>query len=297
MITLFINYLDSILNEYLPYKKTLDSLIKNNFPIKIEGADGFFRTYLIKKLANLSKVSTLVITPTEKDARIVLKDFQTMNDNVCYFPGWENVIYSANNYQSDIAGKRIHYLSELLTEKKMIIVLSLKTFLTPVPPSSFIKKRIVKLKIGDAINPVEWGELLVSYGYLRVIKVTLPGEFSLKGEVLDIFPHGRDSAIRIVYEWDEVEEIKLFNPLTQKSVEKLKLITIYPATEVLWDNERIDALKKILKSGKEYLEMLEIGKSLKNEEFLFSATFNKQGSFIDYLSDKSNIVLIQERYL
>ncbi len=294
MITLFINYLDSILNQYPPYIKTLDSLIGNNFPIKIEGADGFFRTYLIKKLSNLSKVSTLVVTPTEKEARTVLKDLQVMNENVCYFPGWENIIFGGNNYQSDIAGKRVHFLSELLRDKKMVIVLSLKTLLTPVPPSSFIRKRIVKLKIGDSIDPVEWEDLLVSYGYLRVTKVTMPGEFSLKGEVLDIFPHGRDSAVRIVFEWDEVEEIKLFDPLTQKSKEKLERITIYPATEVLWDKERIDALKSILKSGKEELEMLEIGKSCKNEEFLFSTTFDKPGSLIDYMSDKSNIVLIHE---
>ncbi len=294
MITLFINYLDSILNDYSAYKKTLDTIISNNFPIKIEGADGFFRNYLINKLSVLSGTSTLVITPTEKEAATVLKDFQIMNNNVCYFPGWENIIFSGNNYQSDIAGRRVNYLSELLTNKDMVIVLSLKTFLTPVPPPSFIKERIVKLNTGDSIDPVRWEELLVSYGYLRVIKVAVPGEFSLKGEVLDIFPHGGDSAIRIVYEWDEVEEIKFFDPLTQKSKEKLENITIYPATEILWDKERIDSLKTILKGGRENLEMLEEGKSCRNEEFMFPATFNESGSLIDYLSNNSNIVLIHE---
>ncbi len=294
MITLFINYLDSILNDYSAYKKTLDTIISNNFPIKIEGADGFFRTYLINKLSVLSGTSTLVITPTEKEAATVIKDFQIMNNNVCYFPGWENIIFSGNNYQSDIAGRRVNYLSELLTNKDMVIVLSLKTFLMPVPPPSFIKERIVELNTGDSIDPVRWEELLVSYGYLRVIKVAVPGEFSLKGEVLDIFPHGGDSAIRIVYEWDEVEEIKLFDPLTQKSKEKLENITIYPATEILWDKERIDSLETILKGGREDLEMLEEGKSCRNEEFIFPATFSESGSMIDYLSNNSNIVLLHE---
>ena len=101
MITLFINYLDSILIEYPPYKKILDGLIKGKFPIKIEGADGFFRTYLTEKLASLSRGSTLIVTPTEKEARITLKDLQILNDNVCYLPGWENIIFSGNKYQSD----------------------------------------------------------------------------------------------------------------------------------------------------------------------------------------------------
>ncbi len=292
MITLFINYLDSILHDYPPYKKTLNSLITNNFPISIEGADGFFRTYLTEKLASLSKGSTLVVTPTEKEAKIVLKDIYTLNKNAFYFPGWENILFSGNKYGSDIAGLRVHYLSELLINKKLIIVLSLKTLLTPVPPGKFLKDKIVLLKVGDAIDPVVWEELLVLYGYLRVTKVTIPGEFSLKGEVLDIFPHGRDNAVRIVFEWDEIEEIKLFDPLSQKSSEKIKQITIYPATEILWDKERIEYLKNIIKSGKDEIENIEITNICKNEEFLFAAAFKSPCSIVEYISNNSNLVLI-----
>lgn len=292
MITLFIKYLESILHDYRPYKKTLNSLITNNFPIILEGVDGFFRTYLTEKLASLSKGSTLVVTPTEKEAKIVLKDIQTLTNNVFYFPGWENILFSGNKYGSDIAGLRVHYLSELLSNKKLIIVLSLKSLLTPVPPGKFLKDKLVHLKVGDTIDPVAWEELLVLYGYLRVTKVTIPGEFSLKGEVLDIFSHGRDAAVRIVFEWDEIEQIKLFDPLSQKSSEKLKQITIYPATEILWDKERIKILKQIIKSGKNDIENIEISNICKNEEFLFPVTFESPGSIVDYLSTNSNIVLI-----
>lgn len=292
MITLFINYLDSILQNYQPYKKTLDSLIKNNFPISIEGADGFFRTYLTEKLASFSKGSTIVVTPTEKEARIVLKDIQTLNKDACYFPGWENILFSGNKYQSSIAGLRVHYLSELLLGKKLIIVLSLKSLLTPVPPGSYIKEKLAVLKVGDPIDPLLWEEKLVLYGYQRVTKVTIPGEFSLKGEVLDIFPYGRDSAVRVVFEWDEIEEIKIFDPLSQKSSEKLKQFTVYPATEILWDEKSINRLKSIIKSGKDEIENLEITNICKNEEFLFPASFNSPATIVDYISKDSNIVLI-----
>ncbi|MCK5674326.1 MAG: transcription-repair coupling factor [Spirochaetales bacterium] len=294
MITLFINYLDSILHDYLPYKKTLNSLIANKFPIIIEGADGFFRTFLTEKLASLSKGSTLVVTPTEKEAKIVLKDIQALNKNVFYFPGWENILFSGNKYGSNIAGLRAYYLSELLRDKKIIIVLSLKSLLTPVPPGSFFKNKLVTLKVGDSFDPIQWEEKLVLYGYLRVTKVTMPGEFSLKGEVLDIFPYGRDNAVRIVFEWDEIEEIKLFDPLSQKSSEKLKQITIYPATEILWDKERLNILKTIIKSGKDEIDNLEIKNTCKNEEFLFPAAFETPGSVVDYMSKNSNIVLIHK---
>lgn len=292
MITLFINYLDSILHDYQPYKKTLNSLITNNFPITIEGSDGFFTSYLTEKLASFSKGSTIVVTPTEKEAKIVLKDIQSLNKNVFYFPGWENIIFSGNAYLASIAGLRVHYLSELLLGKKIIIVLSLKSLLTPVPPSSFIKEKIVRLKLGDSFDPVYWEELLVLYGYLRVTKVTIPGEFSLKGEVLDIFQYGKDTAERIVFEWDEIEEIKIFDPINQKSIEKLKQITIYPATEILWDEERIKELKSIVKGGSDDIDSLEVTNTCKNEEFLFSSTFGSSGSIIDYISNNSNIVLI-----
>ncbi len=297
MITLFLNYLDSILIKYPPYKKTLDCLINGEFPIKIDGADGFFRTYLTEKLASLSGVSTLVVTPTEKEARIVEKDLRIINSNICYFPGWENITLSGNRYESEIAGQRIKYLSEMVLNKKMIIVVSLKTLLTPVPPVPFIRKKLVKLKIGDPVDLPEWEKILVSYGYFRVNRINMPGEFSLKGEVLDLFPYGKDSAVRIVFEWDEIEEIRLFDPVTLKSVEKLKQITIFPATEILWDDERITALKSILKSGEDELETLETRRKCRNEEFLFSSTFEKHSTLIDYVSDKSNIVLIHEERL
>ncbi|MCD6396563.1 MAG: hypothetical protein J7L71_03410, partial [Spirochaetaceae bacterium] len=292
MITLFINYLDSILHDYLPYKKTLDGLINNKFPINIDGADGFFRNYLINKIAFLSKGSTLVVTPTEKEAKLVLKDLQVFKAPGSYFPGWENIIYSGGSYQTEIAGKRAYFLSELLTGNKKFVVLSLKSLLTPVPSRAFLKNKLIAISLGDSIDPVYWENLLVDYGYFRVTKVSMPGEFSLKGEVLDIYQYGNESAVRIVFEWDEVEEIKLFEPSTQKSSEKLKKITIYPATEILWDNERIDALKKIIKSGESEISKLDTLKKCKNEEFLFSTTFEKNGTIIDYFDEKSNIVLI-----
>ena len=292
MITLFINYLDSILHDYLPYKKTLDSLIKNKFPININGADGFFRNYLINKLASLSRGSTLVVTPTEKEARLVLKDLKAINADVSYFPGWENIIYSGSSYQTEVAGKRACFLSDLLKGHKKFVVLSLKSLLTPVPPRTFLEKKMIQVSLGDSIDPVYWENLLVDYGYLRVTKVSMPGEFSLKGEVLDIFQYGNEFAVRIVFEWDEVEEIKLFEPSTQKSSEKVSIITIYPATEILWDNERIDVLKKIVKSGKSEIAKLESLKTCKNEEFLFSTSFENIGTIVDYFDEKSNIVLV-----
>jgi transcription-repair coupling factor (superfamily II helicase) len=292
MITLFINYLDSILHDYSPYKKALNSLITNNFPITIDGPDGFFRTYLTAKITSLSRDSTIVVTPSEKEAKIVLKDLQILNKNVFYFPGWENILFSGNNYHPDIAGRRIHYLAELIMGKKIIIVLSLKTLLTHVPPVSFLKEKLILLKPGDSFDPVMWEELLVLYGYLRVTKVTIPGEFSLKGEVLDIFLHGMDSAVRIVFEWDEIEEIKLFDPINQQSIKKLEDFTIYPATEILWDADRIEKLKTIIKAGKGEIESLELTKTCKNEEILFSSTFENPGSIVNYIGDKSNIVLI-----
>jgi len=292
MITLFINYLDSILHDYLPYKKTLDGLINNKFPINIDGADGFFRNYLINKLASLSKGSTLVVTPTEKEAKLVLKDLQVFESSGSYFPGWENIIYSGASYQTEIAGKRAYFLSELLKGNKKFVVLSLKSLLTPVPAKVFFENKVIAISLGDSLDPVYWEDLLVNYGYLRVTKVSMPGEFSLKGEVLDIYQYGNESAVRIVFEWDEVEEIKLFEPSTQKSSEKLKKITIYPATEILWDKERIAELKKIIKSGESEIAKLDTLKKCKNEEFLFSTTFEKNGTIIDYFDEKTNIVLI-----
>ncbi len=292
MITLFINKLESLLSGYKPIKRLISDYIAGKSPIEIEGPEGFFTGYLASVLMKYSKHSFLLVTATEKEASLLVSDIEKLVHSAQYFPCWENIPYSGNNYQTSLAGRRIRILSGMLQGKKEIIVSSLRALLTPVSPPRFIQEKLFTIKAGEPLDPVQVSEKLVALRYMRVSRVTMPGEFALRGEVLDIFLPGMEDAVRIVFEWDEVEAIRLFDPVNQNSIEELPFITVYPSSEILWDEERITVLKEVLKDPDETIDALRTFGNCKNEEIFFSASFDKQFSLLDYLDEGTTVFLI-----
>ncbi len=297
MITLFINQLESILSQYKPFKKLIDEYISGKFTIKVEGSEGFLLGFILARLTNYSKGSFIIITSTEKEASILVSDMSRIIENVIHFPDWGNIPYSGNEYQPSIAGKRISMLVKMLLEKKSIIVISLKSLLTPVPPPDFIKKKLIRFKVGDNIDPDSISETLISLRYMRVPRVTMPGEFALRGEVLDIFMPGREDAVRIVFEWDEIESIRTFDPINQSSITELYMVTLYPGSEILWNHEQINVLQTVVKDAGSILEKLNEFGSCTHEELFFPASFQSKFSVLDYLSEDSTTVLISDERL
>ena len=97
----------------------------------------------------------------------------------------------------------------ILTEKNKkptFYVISQRALLTPVPPADYVKSLVFTIKKGQTFDPTNVAEKLSQLGYLRVPRVTVRGEFTLRGEVLDIFMPGEEFAHRIVFDFDEVEE-------------------------------------------------------------------------------------------
>ncbi len=294
MITLFINKLESLLSGYKPVKTLISDYITGNFPLTVEGPEGFLIGYLAVKLMNYSKGGFILITPTEQEASILVSDIRRITENVHYFPGWENIPYSGNEYQPSVAGARIKILSGMLQNKKQIIVTSLRSLLTPVPPPDFIQSKLMILKVGDPLDPVDISEKLVLLRYMRVSRVTMPGEFALRGEVLDIFLTGQEYAVRIVFEWDEVEAIRTFDPISQTSLSDLLLVAVYPSCEVIWEDKRIESLNKIIQDSGETIDDLQTLGKCRHEEIFFSASFDTKYSILDYMNKETTAFLISD---
>jgi len=294
MITLFINKIDTALSHYKPYKRLIKEYISGKSPINIEGPEGFMQGYLISKLTGYSKNSFLIITTTEKEAKLLVSDMSKVIENVTYFPGWGNIPYSGNEYQAFLAGKRISILSKILNHKKTILVTSLKTLLTPLPPPDFIRSKLIVLRVKDPIDPVAVSEQLSRLRYMRVPRVTIQGEYSLKGEVLDIYLPGNDFAVRIVFEWDEIEAIRTFDPVNQNSISEMQQVTVYPAGEIIWDQDLIQALDGLVKDSTELIEHLQEFNWCKHEEIFFPSLFNRIFSILDYLDKDTTTVLISD---
>jgi transcription-repair coupling factor (superfamily II helicase) len=139
-------------------------------------------------------------------------------------------------------------------------------------------------------DPTALAEILVSYGYTRVPRVQLRGEFALRGEVLDVQLGDESEAYRILFDFDQIESIRQFDPLSQSGLmgKKTELV-IHPFKELVWTADRIEALKANLENfeefpsgGKEILEELKAHQTINGEEYLFPLAFEKPAALADY---------------
>lgn len=301
MLTLFINKILKEFNKYKPFLMLISKCRQNFSAFDIEGARAGLLPFVIWNVHKLTGSCSLVLTETEKEAENIYEDLYSLyNVNAALFPWWGVEPYQGNPPLSSIFYERVGVLTRLLAGEKLIIVAPLRAFLIPLPNPEYLKKKIIHLTKKSTAKIHLLADMLSSFGYLRVPKVSVKGEFAVRGEVLDIFIPDGSHASRIVFHFDEVEMIRLFDPLTQISVnEEPDDITVFPLREVTFDDDQIEILKTSLSGtdiSSQYLDELiqkiKINPEFDGVEMYFPLCFTEKYSLLDYLPKGSTNFLI-----
>ncbi|MDR0315710.1 MAG: transcription-repair coupling factor [Treponema sp.] len=295
------------INGAKPVSACISALKEGKFPLEIEGCEGAFGALLLASLFRAQPGQYFAVTPQESDAADLALDLAAAAIPCVQFPWWGSAPYRELAPFSAVFGERVKVLSELVLGKQGIVIIPERALLTPLPPPEYIKSLLVSLKPGGSIHTTALAETLVSYGYTRVPRVQVHGEFALRGEVLDIFMGGDDEAYRVLFDFDQVESIKRFDPVNQGSgpgQEKLPELLIRPLREVVWTDERIEALgnnfaafQEFTGNGKSIIEELISRRMIAGEEMYFPLAFEKQGNLLDYLGATGTLVLIDRERL
>ncbi len=270
----------------------LKAIKTESFPIKIIGMNTGFKGFFLKEILKKIESNILLVLPTEKEIDAMLSDVSIAGASACILPSWQALPYTPLSSTSSIFAERSSALSHLASiaesgeiDKKTIFITTLRSLLTPVPPLSYLKSLRRKIKVNENHDIEELARLLVEWGYTRVPRVTVRGEFSLRGEVLDIAPieskADENIAYRLQFDFETIEKIRLFNITSQASLEELKEVVLYSSKEVVWSDERIATLKENLiritkeeESGIENLiEKLTTKKDAEGAELFFPLSF------------------------
>ncbi len=272
---------------------------RRNFPLEIEGAEGSFIALLVAELRRLAPGPLLVVVPTEKEAEELASDLDIAGTAILRFPWWGTMPYRDMAPLSAVFGERTATLAALASGADGIVVAAERAFLTGVPPADYLRGLLVRISGGGKIDTAALAETLVLYGYTRVPRVQVHGEFALRGEVLDILMSGDDDAYRVLFDFDKVESIKRFDPEDQSGKGAVKDFFVRPAKEIVWTDDRIDALGKRLRAMEEFpsggcavLEDLMARRSSSGEELFFPLAFEKDTSLLDYLGDDATTVYL-----
>ena len=191
-----------------------------------DGLDYYPLSRAVKLIAAKRGGRLFAICSTEETARSLFSDLSDEQEiPAVLLPSNGKQLYSdfsltAAEYEQK---KALDMISEM---KSGIIVSSLRAIVSPVMSPESLERYSVRLRIGDAFKPSELAEELTGAGYYRSPTCYEAGSFSIRGEVMDIFPFSFDSPVRIYAEWDEIGRLAYFDPMTQKSSSTMKSVNI-----------------------------------------------------------------------
>jgi len=331
---------NNFLHNWKDFSSAADKITSENitFPVQISGIHGSLFTYFLTELCNAAKFKTLqavqysnsskktveyksfsqdllIVVPGEYEMNNLADDIHTIfpQAQVFLFPGWGTIPYRPAARGSVVFGQRAGFLSKLLEQETFttnlsprIFIITQRSFMSPLPPPDYTRQFAFTLKKKDSIDTVKIAQKLTQIGYTRVSRVNVRGEFSLRGEVLDIFLPLDENPVRIVFDFDTIESLKEFETDSQITLKSREKITICPTKEVLWTDEFVHKLAEQLEKiperahlpftehALEYKEMmldeLAVKKETEGEEFYYSLLWDKQYSILDYIQQNAFVL-------
>ena len=154
-------------------------------------------------------------------------------------PDWEVLPYDLFSPHPDIISERLQTLFELPQTSRGCLIVAADTVLQRLPPRHYIEGRAFELSRGQRLALEPFRERLVAAGYASVSQVTAPGEFAVRGSLLDVFPMGSEAPLRIDLFDEEIEAIRRFDPDSQRSLDAVDRLRLLPAREVPLDAQAV----------------------------------------------------------
>ncbi len=241
-----------------------DGLAKGTNTYEIVGVLDNFKPHLIYGVGHDVPVK-LIITYDETRAKNLMESYAFFDENVYYYPPRDLLFYQSDIHSNALTRDRIEVVRALLEGGPVTVVTTIDALMNKLPPMDTYKRGVFSISIEDEINVDEIRKKLVMLGYEAVSQVEHPGEFAVRGGIIDIYSLTEENPVRVELWGDEVDSLRFFDPMTQKSVEEIKEVTIYPAVElVLTPDEIAEGLNLIEADSKKLYELYR--KDMKTEE-------------------------------
>ena len=234
-----------------------------------------------------------IITYNELQAKKLIKDLTYFEEKVELFPKKEVFAYDYLAESKDTLFERIDVLNNIINKESRIIVTTIEAIMQPMISKQVLYKNMIKLKVGQEHNLEKLKETLVKLGYERYDVIEGKGQFSVRGGIVDIALNHK-SGIRIEFWGDEIDSIRKFNILTQRSTDMIDEITINPAFEYILENDLETVCKKIQDSkyagvlediANDDIEQIKNGDYVSKIDKYFKFFYEKQESFLNYLEN------------
>jgi transcription-repair coupling factor (superfamily II helicase) len=278
------------------FRKIRDLLASDKKKVLVSGLAGSGKSLLLAYLRRELASPLLVITSGTEESWKIYEDLVSFlgEGQTRLFPSWEILPYEFKVPHSEIIGRRLETLYDLAVGKTPVVVITtIRACLEKTTQPEELKAKSIRLKVGKAAEIEELSEKLVGLGFRRLPQVEEIGNFSVRGGILDVFPYSSPDPIRIEFFGDQIESIRTFGVLDQRSIRKIGSALILPKREILISDRKLEQCISGLESDQadKLRERIRFHDEIPGLEWLASLFGLPSARIIDYLSSDSVIFL------
>ena len=309
-------FLIAPMQEMAAFEEAKKLLAKKEVNIGFSGLSDSSKLHMTYALTEQFR-NKLIVTYSDIRAREIYEEYRFYDRMTLSYPAKDLIFYQADIHGNELTQGRVKTLRRMAEGKPVTVVTTFDSLMTPQVPLSIWKAHILQIKKGGALDERNIATRLANMGYEKNYQVEAPGQFSIRGGIIDIFDLTEENPYRIELWGDEIDSIRSFDILSQRSIEKLETVSIYPATElVLSSSDKEAGLVEIQKECKEtaakfrkrgkpeeatrlekqvagFLEQIEFQAGANLDSYIHYF-YKYTDSFLDYFDAEKSIVILDE---
>lgn len=247
------NFLLSALGKIDLFTSYLKGIEKEKDPILVSGLSDVAKVHIVSGTKEYLKRPICIITYNEIQAKKLINDLKYFEKEILYFPKREIVTYDYVAESKDLPYERIEVLNKIQDKKAKVVVTTIEAVMQKLISKETLYKNCINLKVGKEISIEKLKEKLLLLGYERSELVESRGCFSVRGGIVDI-ALSEIEGIRIEFWGDEIDSIRSFKFSSQRSIDTMDQIKIYPAHEFILERDLDDIVKDIKERKNKNLE-------------------------------------------
>ena len=305
------------LHDLSEYDQIVSDIAGHRTPIHIDGCIDSQKCHLISSIGEPYPFK-LIVTYNEIKAKEIYEDYQFFDRNVYYYPAKDIIFYNADIHGNLIVSQRMAVIKRMLEGDPVTVITTIDGLSDRLLPLEEIAKNRLTFKVAEVLPLEALGRKLTAMGFERVSQVEGPGQFAVRGGILDIYNLADDCPYRVELWGDEIDSIRSFDAESQRSIEQVDEVTIYPAAEYIMSTAVRDrGLKLIdrdmkqqvqrLKDGKNYeaatrltqtiaeiKDTLELNSAASNVDSLVQYFYDNTVSFLSYFEREDSLIILDE---
>lgn len=225
------------LNELAEFEEIYKKRMKESGMIRVCGCVNSQKSHMMYALSDDCYYKVIACS-SESKAKQVYEEYRFLDSETYLYPAKDLLFYQADLRSKELVRQRMEVLQAIVAGGPITVVTSFDAFMDSLLPKEVIGERIIHIESDSILNLEDMQRRLTSLGYDREVQIEAPGQFAVRGGILDVYPLTEELPVRIELWGDEVDSIRTFDVETQRSIENLTEVSICPAAEFPQEGER-----------------------------------------------------------